>query len=81
MRKMRGPKSSSATVGDLEANRNGINSGDPRILDAADTLVSLAHSAASTPTVESKPIVAAPKTTTTTNTFEIVNFIFFSCNF
>ena len=30
-------------------------SGDQRTMDAADTLVSLAHSASSTPTVESKP--------------------------
>lgn len=30
---------------------------DPRHMDAADTLMSLAHSANSTPTVESKPFV------------------------
>ncbi|RNA18558.1 hypothetical protein BpHYR1_007936, partial [Brachionus plicatilis] len=33
----------------------GSESGDQRTMDAADTLVSLAHSASSTPTVESKP--------------------------
>lgn len=34
---------------------NNSNSSDPRHMDAADTLMSLAHSATSTPTVESKP--------------------------
>lgn len=39
----------------LAATPTGGESGDQRTMDAADTLVSLAHSASSTPTVESKP--------------------------
>ena len=46
------------------------NESDPRTMDAADTLVSLAQSATSTPTVESKPLLPVAKT----NNFEIVRF-------
>lgn len=54
-----------------ETSRSSTNSGgrsgasspssgsDPRHMDAADTLMSLAHSASSTPTVESKPFPVA----------------------
>ena len=45
------------------------NESDPRTMDAADTLVSLAQSATSTPTVESKPLLPVTKT----NNFEIVS--------
>ena len=43
------------------------NLGDQRTIDAADTLVSLAHSATTTPPTEFNPFVSSSTTTSTTN--------------
>ena len=68
---------------DLNENSSGstsssssANLGDQRTIDAADTLVSLAHSATTTPTTEFKPFVSSSTTSTTNaNNIEIVSFV------
>jgi hypothetical protein len=64
------PHLSSSSSSSSSSNGSVVNFGDQRTMDAADTLVSLSHSASSTPTIESKSFADAigPCSTTTTNT-------------
>lgn len=58
---------------------NSSSASDPRAMDAADTLMCLAHSANSTPTVESKPFVQASSTTNANNIEIVISFILIHC--
>lgn len=71
-------KNKNNTSADLNTNSNSNSSssicstgssGDQRTMDAADTLVSLAHSTSTTPTTEFKPFIQS----STSNNIEIVS--------
>lgn len=51
--------SNSPSLSSTNSTGSAVNFGDQRTMDAADTLVSLAHSASSTPTIESKSFADA----------------------
>ena len=51
--------SNSPSLSSTNSTGSAVNFGDQRTMDAADTLVSLAHSASSTPTIESKSFAHA----------------------